>query len=257
MSSKKITLITTAICILAIALVFWQFSFILSNVFINQSGFISKDKKTYYSPLLSPSLQDSLSLLVKKAEQRNIAFWRISGHKYKIVFCATQNEISKYSGNTQNRMVSRHTLLGTFIVLGNEGFDLDVISHELCHSFFWSQLGYFDQRKIPAWFDEGLAMQLDYRSFLKDSTFEKNYVTNYETLKAIESPEQFYKNGWPLMKKNYIVARIEVKQFLTSCGMDGIQQIIENLNKGDDFVSSYKNIKESCHGASRLLGEGN
>jgi|GEM_PF-1174689 len=257
MSRKKITLIATAICILMVIVVTWRFSFILSNVFINQSGFITKDKKTYYSPLLSASLQDSLGLLVKKAEQRNIAFWGGDGRNYKLIFCANQNEMNKYSGSAQNHTVSRHTFWGTFTVLSKEGFDLDIISHELCHSFFWSELGYFDQRKIPTWFDEGLSMQLDFRPFLKDSILEKSYVTNYETLKSIASPEQFYKGGWPLMKKNYIIARIEVKQFLSSCGIEGIRQLIENLNKGDDFISSYQKIKESCHGASRLLGEGN
>jgi hypothetical protein len=257
MSRKKIILIATAICILLIVVVAWRFSFILSNVFINQSGFVTKDKKTYYSPLLSASLQDSLSSLVKKAEQRNIAFWGEGEENYRVVFCATQNEMNKYSGSAHNRSISRHTFWGTFIVLGKEGFDLDVISHELCHSFFWSQLGTLNQRKIPTWFDEGIAMQLDDRPFMKDSILEKSYVTNYDQLKSIATPDQFYKGGWPLMKKNYIVARIEIKQFLSSCGMEGIRQLIENLNKGDDFISSYQKIKESCHGASRLLGEGN
>lgn len=257
MSRKKIILIATSICILLIIVAAWRFSFILSNVFINQSGFVTKDKKTYYSPLLSASLQDSLGSLVQKAEQRNNTFWGGEEHHYRLVFCATQNEMNKYSGSAQNRTVSRHTFWGTFIVLTREGFDLDVISHELCHSFFWSHLGYLDQRKIPSWFDEGLAMQLDNRSFLQDSILEKSYVTNYGKLKSIASPEQFYKGGWPLMKKNYIVARIELKQFLSSCGMEGVRQIIENLNKGDDFISSYQKIKETCHGASRLLGKGN
>jgi hypothetical protein len=257
MRRKKTILIATAICILMIIVVAWRFSFILSNVFINQSSFITKDKKIYYSPLLPASLQDSLGLLVKKAEQRNIAFWGGDEPNYKLIFCANQNEMYKYSGSAQNHTVSRHTFWGTFIALSKEGFNLDIISHELCHSFFWSQLGYFDQRKIPTWFDEGVAMQLDFRLFLKDSILEKSYVTNYETLKSIASPEQFYKGGRPLMNKNYIVARIEVKQFLTSCGMEGIHQLIETLNKGDDFITSYQKIKESCHGASRLLGEGN
>ncbi|GAT62198.1 hypothetical protein [Paludibacter jiangxiensis] len=258
MSRKKLMLFVAMFCILIIVIVTWQFSFVLRNVFINQSGFISKDNKVYFSPLLPTSLQDSLSTLVQKAEQRNIAFWGINDHKYKIIFCANNNEVGRYSGNDQFHTVSRRTLLlGTFTVIGREGFNVDVISHELCHSYFWSQLSYFDKRKIPTWFDEGLASQLDYRSFLNDSALEKTYITNYDNLRNIETPEQFYKGGWPLMKKNYIIARIEIKQFLNSCGIEGIKQIIENLNKGDNFVASYKKIKETCHGASRLLGEGN
>ena len=257
MSRKKIILFAITICILLMVILTWQFSFVFHNVFISHSDFVSKDKKAYFSPLLSASLQDSLSKLVGKAEQRNAAFWGITDHKFRIVFCANQDEMNKYSGNDQNRTVSHHTLLGTFIVLSKDGFDLDVISHELCHSFFWSQLGIFDKRKIPTWFDEGLASQLDYRSFLQDSAFEVNYTTNYEALCKLAAPEQFYKKDWNQTKKNYLIAKTEVKQFLTTCGMDGIRLIIENLHKGDDFITSYRKIKENCHGASRLLGEGN
>jgi len=50
------------------------------------------------------------------------------------------------------------------IFIGPKGQNVDVVSHELVHTDIFTILGPLDRTlHMPAWLDEGLAMQVDYR----------------------------------------------------------------------------------------------
>jgi len=58
-----------------------------------------------------------------------------------------------------------YTPFRAIMVIGPDGINLDVLSHEMCHTELYHRLGWWrKEMRIPTWFDEGLAMQLDYRN---------------------------------------------------------------------------------------------
>ncbi len=55
------------------------------------------------------------------------------------------------------------SILGTHIVVGPSGINIDVLAHELSHVEIVARVGYWQWRRISNRFDEGLAVQADYR----------------------------------------------------------------------------------------------
>lgn len=49
------------------------------------------------------------------------------------------------------------------MVIGQEGRNVDVVAHELTHAALFERLGAWNRERLPTWFDEGLAMQVDDR----------------------------------------------------------------------------------------------
>ena len=51
------------------------------------------------------------------------------------------------------------------VIVGSKGQNIDVIAHELMHAEIADRVGYWRRfTQLPVWFDEGLAMQVDYRA---------------------------------------------------------------------------------------------
>lgn len=237
---KKLTLaliIVIGFLLIAITYTIFKFPFLINCATIQYSTFNVKDKSVYFSPSINKSLQDSLYALVQDAKARNKSFWGIEPSQYTIIFCLSDKELEKYSGNANVKTISHLTPLGTYIVLGKIGYDLDIISHELCHAVLLSKVGYFNKtRNIPLWFDEGIALQLDNRLYLKDTLFEKNYKTDAAYLQKIANPQGFYLENWDETLKNYIVARYELKIWLSKAGRSGLDNILDN---NYDFDERY------------------
>lgn len=50
------------------------------------------------------------------------------------------------------------------VLIGPKGRDnLDVIAHEMAHCELHSRRGFWASRRVPTWFDEVLALQVDQR----------------------------------------------------------------------------------------------
>ncbi len=50
-------------------------------------------------------------------------------------------------------------------------FDINILSHEISHTVLYRKIGWYRLHfKIPTWFDEGLAMQVDDRDYYSIDT---------------------------------------------------------------------------------------
>ena len=71
------------------------------------------------------------------------------------------------------------------IAVGPNGMNIDVISHELVHAEIFHIVGFWKRLFfIPTWFDEGVAMQVDFREKYVDHKFvgERNELVTIESL---------------------------------------------------------------------------
>ncbi len=100
-----------------------------------------------------------------QARTRIRQFWGQSQGRAVLIYCPIQSQYEAYCAGGEGAGCSLGTPWGdSFLVLGPEGNNPDVIAHELCHDELYARLGWFRiKRDIPQWFDEGLAMMLDYR----------------------------------------------------------------------------------------------
>jgi hypothetical protein len=121
------------------------------------------------------------------------------------------------------------------VLIGPKGRSVDVIAHELMHQELFARIGW--QRsltEVPIWFNEGIAMQLDYRP-------QYNLVENRaetpdtEGVRALQSVRQFNHGGALEVRQHYAFAKLEVKKWLAKSGRDGLYQRFERIRAGESF----------------------
>ncbi len=102
---------------------------------------------------------------LKQARLRIRQFWGKQQGGAVLIYCPLQEQYETYCAGGEGAGCSLGTPWGhSFLIIGPEGNSADVIAHELCHDELYARLGWFRvKRDIPQWFNEGLAMMLDYR----------------------------------------------------------------------------------------------
>jgi hypothetical protein len=218
---------------------------IVSNDFdeIGDNFFVSKDTPGNH--------RDSLQSLLHKANKRVSEFWNAEKREGNpiIIYCNSKSFFSEYSNHA--KILTYKTPLYCYIVFGAEYIDLDMLSHELFHTELCARTGYFCNVKLPTWFDEGLAMQVDYR---KEYSEDKYRIMKDSSVKIqisqISEPEQFYSGNYYF---HFLLAKHEVGSWLQKTGKEGLQELIHRLTIGEDFNSIYRNLfsKEKYYGSNR------
>ncbi|WP_321345055.1 hypothetical protein [uncultured Draconibacterium sp.] len=212
--SIKLYIIAFTVVIIIIIVSVFQLPY-TRCAFIHSSDFLVLENNVYGSPELDNSTCDSLKMLVNKAIERNKAFWLIEPREFTIIFCVTKSELERYTGRKDAQTISHITPIGTYIVLGTQGYNLDIISHEMSHAVLLQIVGYQNlEHKIPTWFNEGIALQVDYREYMMDSQVEKSYKTNPEYLSNISDFTSFHSSSWDETLKHYLTSRYELRQWL-------------------------------------------
>jgi hypothetical protein len=214
---KKIligTVIFFILNVLAWAGFYIKSSELFNCFFINYSNNFTEIKENLYISLDTPeTLQDSIIAALDKADKRVCSFWNVNQRAGNpvIIFCYSKDMLTSYSRN--NFIVTYKTPLKCFIIFYRDYIDLDILSHELSHTEFCSRIGYFKNSKIPVWFDEGLAMQVDYREEYSEEKYNelKDSATMKVDLSTISKAGEFYAGNYYY---HFILAKHEVSSWI-------------------------------------------
>lgn len=143
-----------------------------------------------------------------------------------------------YGGNSYNRAGRAYlTLTSAFIVLGPNGIsDIDILSHELAHIEFSKRIGHLNWKKVPNWFDEGLAVQFDHRYTEEEWQRRTN---NGETAPDVRQMGIIRHDDW----LGYAAAKHEVSRWLEIVGQEGFQDLLDALQSGDKIDDIYNDLK--------------
>ena len=94
------------------------------------------------------------------------------------------------------------------VMVGPNGQNIDVVAHELMHVELFDRVGYWRRfTEVPVWFDEGIAMQVDYRSRYE---LPKNEPVDTAYVRRLESARQFFVPNDQQLTQNYAAAKLEV-----------------------------------------------
>ncbi len=119
------------------------------------------------------------------------------------------------------------------VMVGPKGQNLDVVAHELMHAELFERVGFWSRlTQIPVWFDEGLAMQVDYRPRYVLSREASAQAKNVRTL---ESARDFFLQDGDLLTKNYAMAKAEVANWLDDAGRASVYDRLERIRAGESF----------------------
>ncbi len=138
-----------------------------------------------------------------------------------IIIVTDENGISRY-GNNYGAM--HPGIFGEAIVmLGPIGMkSIDIIAHELAHAEHYSRIGYLGWMLTPAWFIEGLGMQVDHRPAYQQAH-------SADALQAVQRKVTFSDFMQGDLTANYSAARLAVMQMLDNGDLLQIVEVQSNL----------------------------
>jgi hypothetical protein len=121
-------------------------------------------------------------------------------------------------------------------ILGPQGTNVDVVAHELLHAELSERVGPSRTSKIPAWFDEGVAMQVDFRSRYNSS--QPLDATELVSLRALKSINEFNAGNDEEITRHYARSKRAVAQWLEKIGRSNLYSRLERIRAGEDFETA-------------------
>jgi len=202
---------------------------------IKNSGFNNIYGKIYVDPSLSESeYSETLSNLAKAKIRIAEKFGEVTVDPV-IIITGTPENSSKYGLKVFPG--SAHIApWETYLVLNERKIEgIDVISHELMHAQVAELTGYWVfTTKLPTWFSEGVAMQVDYREhYMVDSKiFDSSEV---ERVMKISSNSEFWPGNKELEIDNYRASKVAVQKLLEEHEAGLLYKKLAELSNGNKF----------------------
>ncbi|MDY0037377.1 MAG: hypothetical protein RBS05_15815, partial [Zoogloea oleivorans] len=120
------------------------------------------------------------------------------------------------------------------VMVGPKGQSVDVVAHELMHAEIHHRVGYLKRfLQLPTWFDEGVAMQVDYRtrySLSPQDSQTADYVRGLTTFSS------FFKGDEQAVVRNYASAKQVVASWLSKVGTTSLYAHLQRLKNGESFA---------------------
>jgi hypothetical protein len=206
------------------------------SILIDYSNF-KKDGSLYFNTQTPQKKIDSLKTLIQLASSRVAGFWQQQTDNATYIYCESDADFKKY-GSPYPLPALTHLKFGAYIVISREGADLDIIAHETAHAALYGQVGFFKKLKIPVWFDEGLAMQVDYRDYYSEDTLKakSNNFTQLPDVQKLKTGNQFQQGSHEQIMLNYMTAKHVVKNWYTKEKLD---KLVLDLKSGKSFDEAF------------------
>jgi len=236
---------------------------IYSHVFYCQtvsfSNLTKVNKKLYVSEGIVDNQRIRMYRSIVRAQQRVRSFWGDLVGNATIILCSSPEEYQKYCHSNEGAGCSLGTPWGdSYIVLNPYGLNEDVVSHEMCHDELFARLGWWKTTmQVPQWFNEGLALMLDYR-FVSDTDSLKRYNSYKDEwmyltygaqealeLRNLESMKGFFGGNQRHVMLAYMTAGMEVSYWLMLTGKNNVQVLVDATSKGNDFMQTYDSMKKA------------
>jgi hypothetical protein len=159
-----------------------------------------------------------------------------------IVIVPTAERFRDFGSSAGGTAVSYVGPLGTRIVIGPNGLNVDVIAHEMMHGELSARAGYFRRSwLIPTWFDEGLAMYVDHREPFSEARYQEKTQGGRTAppLESIDSHRKFAANAYIA----YLTAKHEFAEWYKVAGQAGLLRLMDDVKFGRSFAAAYQDVR--------------
>lgn len=170
--------------------------------------------------------------------------------------CITEKCYEDFGGGRGSVAIS----YGNHLLLSPRGFNWHFLAHEWSHAEMSTRLSFFAWKRMPQWFDEGIAVAISDAPEHSESHWQYLEAANIprptpQELHTFRSLRQWLdavhrysdgKNkerkakGEPELRPVYSAAGHELRPWLKKAGSTGLLAFIARLNEGDDFESAYQ-----------------
>ena len=242
-SKKKIIIcccISLILLVLLAAVYIFQFTGLGYRMSVPyRSSFEKAADHIYVNKNYSGNIKEAIQLTEEALERDRAFFGELQCTDTTIIiFCDDDKLLSKLDGDHDTK--TSYTKKN-YISVSDEYLNIDIIAHELTHAELRTRLNVKALKSIPTWFDEGLATQNDYREQygLKAWIEQTDNGKNTVPLEDMDTGSEFYADPLEDRRFRYLNAKHEVSVWMDTHQQKGLLELLDKLNKGEDFDSVY------------------
>lgn len=187
--------------------------------------------------------RDEITGLINKAKSRAADFYgslTCQDHTV-IIICDDEKLLAKLGGDHDTYHITLFPVKRSYVSVSTEYLTVDVLAHELTHAELYERLSGKAFRRVPTWFNEGIALQNDYReqygpeAWAEQTDNGKNIVAHED----MDTAAEFYSGTKEDRRFRYLNAKHDVVEWLEKHGLQGFMALIDRLNGGEDFSAAY------------------
>ena len=120
------------------------------------------------------------------------------------------------------------------VMVGPKGESIDVVAHELMHAEIHHRVGFLKRfLQLPTWFDEGIAMQVDYRNRYALSPQD---AQNADDVRGFTTFSSFFKGDEQAVVRNYASAKQVAASWLSKVGSTSLYARLQRMRNGESFA---------------------
>ncbi len=242
-SKKKIIIcccISLILLVLLAAVYIFQFTGLGYRMSVPyRSSFEKVADNIYVNKNYSGNIKEAIQLTEEALERDRAFFGELQCTDTTIIiFCDDDKLLSKLDGDHDTK--TSYTKKN-YISVSDEYLNIDIIAHELTHAELHTRLKMKALKKIPTWFDEGLATQNDYReqygleAWIEQTDNGKNALP----LEDMDTGSEFYAGTADDRRFRYLNAKHEVGVWMETHQQKGLLELFDKLNNGEDFDTAY------------------
>jgi hypothetical protein len=217
----------------------YAYSNIARCIFVDYSNFTEIQNNLYVSGHISSNEHTNIRVMIYDAKRRITKYYGKPKANPVVIVTGNKEEAENYGLHDIPGSLF-FTPWNSYLVLNHYKAGVDVASHEFVHAEIVDRLGYFTrQRELPTWFDEGAALQVDFRPQYTETTEIKKEELNRVT--ALDSPDKFWSSDTEQNIKNYQSAKIAVAKFLKEHPSRSLYALLARIIEGEKFEEIIKN----------------
>jgi len=243
---KKVALsVIFSLILLIVAAVVWFFAFNPTGYRMSVSHRASFEKisdNVYINRNYAGS-RDAITQLIDEAKSRVADFFgSLTCQDYTVmIICDDEKLLAKLGGDHDTHHATLFPVKRSYVSVSTEYLTVDVLAHEVTHAELYERLSGKAFRRLPTWFNEGIALQNDYReqygpeAWAEQTDNGKNIVAHED----MDTAAEFYSGTKEDRRFRYLNAKHDVAEWLEKQGLQGLMALIDRLNGGENFGAAY------------------
>ncbi|WP_303806460.1 hypothetical protein [Ruminococcus flavefaciens] len=240
---KTVLFITIPIVLVAVVVLLLQFTrygYLMTLPY--RSAFTEIDEHVYINKDYAGDRQELMEMIGQAKNRVNNFFGGLSFQDNTIFIIYDDENLRQKIGEDHAAIIFSFPSEIRYICVSDEYLELDILAHEITHAELHARLSTEAQKTIPTWFDEGLAMQNDYRERYSEAqwTQQTNNGENAVALEDMDTPSEFYAGEAEDRRFRYLNAKHELDVWMTAHGQHGLLELLDRLNGGADFTTAYE-----------------
>ena len=241
---KRGLLFITILLILAVVVVavfqFTQFGYLTTVPY--RSAFTEIASHVYINRDYTGDHQELLEMIEQAKDRVRTFFGDVRFQDETIFIICDDEKLTRKVGEDHGTVIFYFPSETHYICISDEYLELDILAHEITHAELRSRLSAEAQKAIPTWFDEGIALQNDYREKYSEAQWitQTDNGKNAVALEDMDTPAEFYAGEAEDRRFRYLNAKHELDVWMTSHGQQGLLELLDRLNGGADFTTAYE-----------------